>query len=106
MLGFSTEEITDYCSHLPSAYKKYGSEMEIQMDKTAFALASGQGKPYFEWFQDKPEIQKRFQGMMMSMKRNEGYGDEQYVRGYDWDSLGDATVVDVRPRCFLKDNAI
>lgn len=51
--------------------------------------------PLFDFVSKSPEMTKQFAGYMKNVQKSEGTHIRHLVSGYDWESLGNALVVDV-----------
>jgi 6-hydroxytryprostatin B O-methyltransferase len=67
----------------------------VKKNETAYNVAFGTEKPFFEHLKEEQERARVFGSYMRSVTDSEGTKLEHLVNGYDWASLGDATVVDV-----------
>ena len=65
-------------------------------DETGFNLALGTPDPVFTFLSKNPERFDRFNLGMAGISQGGGRSGIQVVEGFDWASLGKATVVDVR----------
>ncbi|KAE9377359.1 sterigmatocystin 8-O-methyltransferase precursor [Stipitochalara longipes BDJ] len=60
-----------------------------------FCLANDTDKPMFEFFEEHPERMSRFKDAMSFLQTFPGLGNAYVLKGFDWASLGKATIVDV-----------
>jgi 6-hydroxytryprostatin B O-methyltransferase len=51
--------------------------------------------PLFDFVSKSPEMTKQFAGYMKNVQKSEGNHIRHLVSGFDWESLGNALVVDV-----------
>ena len=64
--------------------------------QTGVSLAFGKDQTLFDFYEREPERSKQFGLAMSSLGRPDGPFDSAFVvRGFDWPSLGNATLVDV-----------
>jgi hypothetical protein len=63
--------------------------------ETGFQLANNTTDNFFEVFAKNPERLKRYGTAMAANAASEGYHVKHFVDNYDWEALGEATVVDV-----------
>ncbi|KAL9084818.1 MAG: hypothetical protein Q9165_007886 [Trypethelium subeluteriae] len=96
-VGWNLEQAWRWSTYTAEAYEKWGAGIITQGNKTPFNIAEKTEKGVFDFYtqsgNDKETV--RFGNMMKAHGETEGYGSELYVHGYDWDSFGEATVVDV-----------
>jgi 6-hydroxytryprostatin B O-methyltransferase len=64
--------------------------------ETAYNIAFDTDLPFFDHLATVPKRTEQFAGYMKSVTSSEGTDLKHLVSGYDWASLGKATVVDVR----------
>ena len=75
------------------ATEKYGET--AKKNETAFNIATQAKSSFFEYFAQSPERADQFAGYMKSVQTSYGTSLKHLLTGFDWGSLGDATVVDV-----------
>jgi 6-hydroxytryprostatin B O-methyltransferase len=78
---------------LPSAMEKWPESEE--KNETAYQLAFDTPLPFFGHMSQQPQKMKQFAGFMRSLTTLESNDIRHLVEGFDWASLGKATVVDV-----------
>ncbi len=66
-----------------------------EKNQTAYNVAFGTDLPFFDHLATLPEKTKQFAGYMKNVTSSEGTDIKHLLTGYDWTSLGKATVVDV-----------
>lgn len=80
-------------SKLAEASEKWpGSE---EKNQTAYNIAFETDMPFFDHLVTLPEKTKQFASYMKNVQNSEGTAIGYLVHGFDWASLGKATVVDV-----------
>ncbi|KAB5575394.1 putative O-methyltransferase, partial [Coniochaeta sp. 2T2.1] len=62
---------------------------------TAYNLAFQTDLPFFDHLAQQPERHRQFAGYMQSVTASQGTSLKHLISGFDWESLGDALVVDV-----------
>ncbi|KAH6664209.1 sterigmatocystin 8-O-methyltransferase precursor [Halenospora varia] len=60
-----------------------------------FCLANNTDKPMFEFFEEHPDRMSRFKDAMNFLQTFPGLENSYVLKGFDWASLGKATIVDV-----------
>ncbi|KAL8661128.1 MAG: hypothetical protein Q9202_005890 [Teloschistes flavicans] len=75
------------------ATEKYG--VTDKKNETAFNVARNTDLPFFDYIGQSPEQGKQFAAYMKNVLASEGTKVDHLVKGFDWESLGEATVVDV-----------
>ncbi|KAL9587195.1 MAG: hypothetical protein Q9203_003594 [Teloschistes exilis] len=75
------------------ATEKYG--VTDKKNETAFNVARNTDLPFFDYIGQSPEQGKQFASYMKNVLASEGTKVDHLVKGFDWESLGEATVVDV-----------
>ncbi|KAI4132161.1 MAG: hypothetical protein LQ338_000827 [Usnochroma carphineum] len=75
------------------ATEKYG--VTDKKNETAFNVARNTDLPFFDYIGQHPEQGKQFAAYMKNVLASEGTKVGHLVNGFDWASLGEATVVDV-----------
>ena len=78
------------CYHIADALVKWGSVEDNH--RTGFNIAMGTDRAIFEYVEEHKEVQNI---MSESMEYMSSYKKDGLISGFDWESLGDATVVDV-----------
>jgi len=90
---FMAEATATGAAKLVEATEKWGTtESKTQ---TAFNIARNTELPFFDYLSQTPELRKKFAMYMKNVTASEGTKIEHLANGYDWASLGEATVVDV-----------
>lgn len=69
-----------------------GSE---EPNETAFSLSQDTQLSLFPWLAEHPETAARFKKLMLGLTASEKYNPKHLANNYDWNALGDGTVVDV-----------
>jgi hypothetical protein len=104
-IGHNIEEVAAACIDLPSTLRKYGDSQEPGHCATAvhFFPDAPKEETFFDWAgrserdgEEKGWRVRRFGEAMASMAPMGAFRIEHINAGFDWDSLGEATVVDVR----------
>ena len=95
-LGHCTGEAFPAASKLTETIRKYPYTEEP--NQTGFNLALGTDDPLFTFLSKNPKRFDRFNLGMAGISQAGGRSAKQVVEGYDWGSLGEGTVVDVRLR--------
>lgn len=62
---------------------------------TAYSLANGTELPFFDHLAQLPERKARFGDLMKAVNSLPGLDVKHTLTGFDWQSLGEATIVDV-----------
>lgn len=75
------------------ATEKYG--VTDKKNETAFNVARNSDLAYFDYMAQSPERGKQFASYMKNVLASEGTKVDHVVKGFDWEGLGEATVVDV-----------
>jgi len=63
--------------------------------KTAYNIENATCLPIFEHIASEPELRKEYGNYMKIQSQGRGMNMKHLLDGYDWESLGDALVVDV-----------
>ncbi|PYH29219.1 O-methyltransferase [Aspergillus neoniger CBS 115656] len=95
--GHSVEEVFPASAKLSEALtrcSRSGIE-EGRAEDSAFSLAIGGGESVFEFFEKRPDKQRRFRGAMEAVGMDGGHDLGFVVGGFDWGKLGRGVVVDV-----------
>ena len=93
-LGHCTGEAFPAASKLTETIRKYPYSEEP--NQTGFNLALGTSDPLFTFLSKNPARFDRFNLGMAGISQAGGRSAKQVTEGYDWGSLGEVTVVDVR----------
>ena len=67
----------------------------VDKSQTAFNVAFQTDLPFFQHLAGNPERTQQFAGYMKSVTNSEGTHVKHLLAGFDWASLGQATIVDV-----------
>lgn len=91
--------------NLVGATEKFGET--ISKCQTAYNVWQDTDLPFFDHLKLDEERTRQFAGYMKNVTSAKGTGIQHLVNGYDWSSLGSATVVDVslRGSCTSGDRA-
>ena len=90
---FMAEASAPTAAKLVEATEKWGATEE--KNQTAFNIAMNSDLPYFDYLAKSPELTTRVAGYMKNVTTSEGTKVKHLLSGFDWASLGEATVVDV-----------
>ena len=91
---FATSNVAMIASYTVEATEKYGdTESKTQ---TAFNVWKNTDKPFFDYVKEDKELTRQFASFMKNVSSGKGARIQHLLTGYDWASLGKATVVDVR----------
>ncbi|OJJ51096.1 hypothetical protein ASPZODRAFT_57439 [Penicilliopsis zonata CBS 506.65] len=82
----SASRLVEACERWPGSVKK---------NETAHNIAFDTDLPFFDYLATQPEKEKQFARYMKNVTSGEGTAIRHLVNGFDWASLGQATVVDV-----------
>lgn len=93
-VGFMTNDIWLPIAQVVQAMKKWPGSGES--NETSVNLAYDTDMNWFDWIQQDKELAKRYGLAMQAHGGGEGFAITHTVDGYPWESLGKATVVDVR----------
>jgi hypothetical protein len=94
-VGFFSEDL-----RLPIANTVYAMDKgpgSQDPRETGFQIANNTNNNFFEHFSKHPDRLKRYGTAMAANAASEGYHVRHVVENYPWESLGEATVVDVYP---------
>ena len=92
---FMTSASAMTATKMVEATEKYGST--VSKAETAFNISKNTDLPYFDWLKQDPQMERQFAGYMKNVTASEGLNVTHLVKGFDWASLGECTVVDVTP---------
>lgn len=101
--GHSVEEVFPTSAKLAEALEKC-SQSGIEggrAEDSAFSLAIGGGESVFEFFEKRPDKQRRLRGAMEAVGMDGGHDLGFVVGGFDWGKLGRGVVVDVSHSFFF-----
>ena len=79
---------------LTDATEKWG--FTVAKNETAFNIATNTTEPLFDYFAKSPILANQFASYMKSVQASYGTNLKHLLTGFDWASLGEALVVDVR----------
>ena len=80
-------------SQTVEATEKYGvTESKTQ---TTYNVWKQTDRPFFDEIKESKELTRQFASYMKNVTSGKGLSIRHLVTGYDWASLGEATVVDV-----------
>lgn len=96
-VGASTDELWQAAAQTVNALAKYPGSQEP--NQTGFALANNVEKSIYEVFAMHPDRARRFGNAMASFIAGTGYELEHLINGFDWNSVENGLVVDVRAPC-------
>jgi hypothetical protein len=91
---YMTNASAPTAAKLVQATEKWGSTES--KNETAYNLAMSTDLPFFDHMAQDPKMMKQFASYMKNVTASSATSMKHLVRGYDWASLKDATVVDVR----------
>lgn len=98
-MTFLTETASITANKMVDMTKQYGSSSA--QNHTAFNIAFDTDLPFYAYSSKDPKLSTQLAGSMKFF----GVGGELHlkhlVNGYDWESLGDAKVVDVSFQCYI-----
>lgn len=75
------------------ATERWGSTS--QRNQTAFNIARNTDRTFLDYVNQDPDLSKKFAAYMKNLLSSEGTSLRHLLNGFDWASLGEATVVDV-----------
>jgi 6-hydroxytryprostatin B O-methyltransferase len=81
-------------SKIVEATEKFGTT--DSKTETSYNIWRNTDKPFFDDLKESKERTAQFAGYMRNVTSGQGTKIEHLVSGYDWASLGSATVIDVR----------
>ncbi|OJJ68000.1 hypothetical protein ASPBRDRAFT_58574 [Aspergillus brasiliensis CBS 101740] len=99
--GHSVEEVFPTSAKLAEALERCThtqgqGEGELgRAEDSAFSIAIGGGESVFEFFEKRPDKQRRFRGAMEAVGMDGGHDLGWVVGGFNWGELGRGVVVDV-----------
>lgn len=94
VVGHQTETVFPAVAHMVEAHERNGTQDESVMH-TPFHEAFGTPMKPLDWVAADPVRSARFAESMKGGASSGPFNTGHTVRAFDWDSLGDATVVDV-----------
>ncbi|MCJ1366857.1 hypothetical protein MMC16_005987 [Acarospora aff. strigata] len=90
---FMTEASAPTAAKFAEATEKWGAT-DVK-NQTAYNIAMATDLPFFDHIAKSPEMTKQFAGYMKNVTTSEGTSVKHLLNGFDWASLGEATIVDV-----------
>ncbi|GKZ52206.1 hypothetical protein AnigIFM49718_000078 [Aspergillus niger] len=95
--GHSAEEVFPASAKLAEALERCSQSGigDGRAEDSAFSLAVGGGESVFEFFEKRPDKQRRFRGAMEAVGMDGGHDLGFVVGGFDWGKVGRGVVVDV-----------
>ncbi|KAI2840260.1 hypothetical protein CBS147321_7200 [Aspergillus niger] len=95
--GHSVEEVFPASAKLAEALERcsQGGIGDLRAEDSAFSLAVGGGESVFEFFEKRPDKQRRFRGAMEAVGMDGAHDLGFVVGGLDWGKVGRGVVVDV-----------
>ena len=94
--AFMTSVLAMMSLHTVEATEKYGATESTT--QTTFNVWKNTDKPFFDFVKEDKGLTRQFAGFMKNLTSGRGTSIQHLLTGYDWASLGKATVVDV---CFI-----
>ena len=94
--AFMTSLLAMMALHTVEATEKYGATESTT--QTTFNVWKNTDKPFFDYVKQDKELTRQFASFMKNLTSGRGTSIQHLLKGYDWASLGTATVVDV---CFI-----
>ncbi|KAL8717160.1 MAG: hypothetical protein Q9225_005570, partial [Loekoesia sp. 1 TL-2023] len=94
-LGFMSRHSIPSAFKMADATEQWGGVEEKRKNMTAWNLAMGTEMPFFEWFAETKERSNQFASYMRSVQASYETNLRHLIVGFNWASLGEATVVDV-----------
>jgi 6-hydroxytryprostatin B O-methyltransferase len=91
---FLTDVIMPATAKLAKATERFGAT--DQRNQTALNVALDTNMPFSDVLAQAPKLQRQFAAYMRNIATNDETSVNQLVAAFDWDSIRDATVVDVR----------
>jgi 6-hydroxytryprostatin B O-methyltransferase len=92
--GYIAEECFPIAASQIDALKKWGHGSQ-EPNQAAMNLAFNTDLQMFPFLMSQPEREARFSKVLQAASRQDGLRSRHIVSGFDWASLGEATVVDV-----------
>lgn len=80
-------------SHTVEATERYGAT--DSKTQTTYNVWKNTDKPFFDHIKQDKELIRQFASYMKNVTSGKGTSIQHLLTGYDWDSLGEVTVVDV-----------
>ncbi|KAK4497294.1 hypothetical protein PRZ48_011744 [Zasmidium cellare] len=92
--GILSEIVSPAAAQTANALSKWPQESGSKKRETAgFYLATG--KTVYQVLEDEPETHNRYDSAMSANRNNVLFSVDHIARGFDWQSLGKGTIVDV-----------
>lgn len=94
-VGHYTEENFPSTAKWSETLERFPKSEEL--NETPFSVALNYYKPggFFQYTKENPESQRRFFNVMRAVGLAPGVDYRHVAKGYDWEGLGNATVIDV-----------
>ena len=90
---FMTSTSAIMASQMVEATEKFGATNS--KTQTTYNVWKNTDKPFFDEIKQSKALTKQFAGYMKAVTSGKGTDIQYLLNGYDWASLGDATIVDV-----------
>ena len=90
---FMTSTSAMMASHTVEATERYGAT--DSKTQTTYNVWKNTDKPFFDHIKQDKELTRQFASYMKNVTSGKGTSIQHLLTGYDWDSLGEVTVVDV-----------
>lgn len=90
---FMTSTSAMMASQTVEATEKYGTT--DSKTQTTYNVWKQTDRPFFDEIKESKELTRQFASYMKNVTSGKGLSIRHLVTGYDWASLGEATVVDV-----------
>ena len=94
-LGHYTEENFPSTAKVAQTLSKYPKSEELHETSFCEAFDYSKAGGFFQYMKENPEPQARFFDVMREVGDAPGVDYRHVVKGYDWEGLGTATVIDV-----------
>ena len=91
---FMTQFSMPTAAKMVEATERWGATEK--KNETAVNISFDTELPLFDFIKKSPEMTKQFAAYMKNVTASEGTNIRHLLTGFDWASLGEATVVDVR----------
>lgn len=95
-VGYTLEETYPASTKLVDVHEKHGNSQDPS--RSAYSLAFNTDQPLFGYLARFPDRERRFASTMVELTSTEGYSVHHLVNGFNWENIGNATVVDVSSR--------
>lgn len=92
-INFMTQFSMSTAAAFAEATEKWGAT--DQKNQTAFNIALRTDAPMFDYFAQSSESANQFASYMKSVQASYGTSLKHLLTGYNWESLGEAVIVDV-----------